>query len=102
MPSRNSKVLTAEKSKFTKPGAQTTFFTIDRLHLAAFDVVIAAIEHLAYLGDFLQVPGHRVFHEIIGGAPALRCQFVRAGFSFRLEMHVHPASGGSPAGSVKP
>lgn len=42
-------------------------FTVERLHAAALEVVVAAVERFAYLGQLLQISGHCVFDEIIRG-----------------------------------
>jgi hypothetical protein len=45
---------------------------IDGLHPAAFQVVITAVEHLARLGQFFEVPGHGILDQLVGSAAGFR------------------------------
>jgi len=42
------------------------YFVLNWRHASAFDVVVAAVEHLADFGNLLKVSRHRIFHEIVG------------------------------------
>jgi len=65
-------VLTAAKA-FKK------FLAIDRLHPAAFQVVIAAVEHFAGAGQFVEITGHGVLNQLFGGTSRFRYPAVEPG-----------------------
>src|ERR1039458_4981370 len=67
--------------------------TIDGLHPAAFQVVIAAVEHLPRLEHFVKVPRHCVLNQVVSPASALRGQVFE--FLFRLagEVYFHGLQG---------
>jgi len=53
------------------PESSKGFFPLNRLHTTAFQIITAAIKHFPRLGEFLQVSGHGVLDEVIGGAACL-------------------------------
>jgi hypothetical protein len=44
--------------------------SVQGFHAAAFEVVIAAIQHRAHTGQFVQIACHRVLDQVAGLAPA--------------------------------
>ncbi|MDE3177288.1 MAG: hypothetical protein KGM15_14390, partial [Pseudomonadota bacterium] len=64
-------------------------FPINRTHATALDVIIAAIEPIARFRYFREIPGQRVFHEIVGRATAPGGEFGKAQFRVWSEMHFH-------------
>ena len=74
------------------PEAGEGFFTIDRFHPAALEVIVAVVERFASLGELLQISGHCVFDEIVGGTASHGGQFLQAGFGFWPEVYFHKAS----------
>ncbi len=42
------------------PQAVKSFFAVNGLNTAALDLIVAAIQHLAYLDKLCEVSGHRV------------------------------------------
>jgi hypothetical protein len=49
---------------------------INRFDATAFDIVVAAIQHIPHFSDFSEISSHGVFYEIIGWAAALNSQLV--------------------------
>src|SRR5438046_2084144 len=90
-----------EEIVFAPPKRLKESLAVNRLYLAALNVVVAGIERTTHLGHLFQISGHGVFHQIIGGTAALHGQVVKAGFSLRLKMHFHAASVRFLAGPVK-
>jgi hypothetical protein len=93
---------TAGAAVFTlAPETGEGFFTIERLYAPALEVVVAAVERFAYLGQLLQISGHGVFDEVVGGAPGLGGELLQPRFGFWPEVYFHMASLESGAGCVK-
>jgi hypothetical protein len=38
---------------------------VDAFDPPAFEIIVAAVEHLTYLGDFLEVASQRVFDQVV-------------------------------------
>jgi hypothetical protein len=74
------------------PEAGEGFFAIDRFHAATLEVVVAAVEHFAGLGELLQISGYCVFDKIVGGAASLGGQFLQPRFGLWPEVYFHKAS----------
>ena len=64
-------------------------FAVDGLNAASLNVIVAAIQQVAYFGQFRKVTRHGVLDEIVWGTTGGRCEFLEAGFGFRLEVHKH-------------
>ncbi len=62
--------------------AVKSFFAVDGLNTAALDLIVAAIQHLAYLDKLCEVSGHRVLDEVIRRAAARRGKLLKPGFGF--------------------
>jgi hypothetical protein len=58
------------------------FFAVNRLHATALKVVVAAVQHFATLGEFLQVSGQCVLDEVVGGAAGFGGELLQAGTRF--------------------
>ena len=66
------------------------FFTIDWLHLAAFQVVIAAVEHFARLRKLIEVSLYDALHKLAdGSASALRRKVLELLFRLGCEVYFH-------------
>jgi hypothetical protein len=83
------------------PEAGEGFFTIDRFHAPAFEVVVAAVEGFAYLGQLLQISRHGIFDEIIRGTASFGSQLLQTRFGFWPEIYLHKTSLESGASRVK-
>ena len=77
------------------------FFTIEGFHAPALEFVVAAVERFVYLGQLLQISGHRVFDEIVGGTASLCSQLLQSRFGFWPEVYFHMGSLERSAGPVK-
>jgi len=64
-------------------------FPVNRLHSAAFEIIVTAIQHFTDLGQFQEIPGHCVFNQVAGWTPALAGEFLKAGFGFRPKVYFH-------------
>jgi hypothetical protein len=78
-----------------------SLLSIHSSHSTFNHVVITLIEHLAGLGNFLEIAHHRVLHEIIGTAPTFSSQGVEFGFGFRFQAYLHGRSLGIRRTGVK-
>jgi hypothetical protein len=83
------------------PEAGEGFFPVDRFHVAALEVIVTAVERFAYLGQLLQISGHRVFDEVVGGTAGFGSQLLQSGLGFWPEIYFHIASLESGASCVK-
>ena len=72
------------------------FFAVDGLHPTALDVVIAAVEHFTYLAQFIEVAGHSVLNQLVGGTAGFSHPVIDFRLKLRiLKMHVHNARVGA-------
>jgi len=55
----------------------------------AFQVVVAAVEHLGRLGELGNVTSHRIRKKVVGGASGFVDQLVNGGLQVRGEMYFH-------------
>jgi RHS repeat-associated protein len=62
---------------------------VDGLNAATLYVIVAAIQHVAHLGQLCEVSGHRVFDELIRRTASRRGKLLETRFGFRLEVHYH-------------
>src|SRR5882724_1682016 len=65
------------------------FLTVDGLHLAAFQFVIAAVKHAPSLHQFVEISGQCILQQLVGPASALRCEVVELFFNVWGEMYFH-------------
>ena len=63
------------------------FFAVNRLHPAAFEVLIAAVERLPNLEYFVKISRHGVLNEVVRSTSALRGEIFE--FPFRLGGQVY-------------
>src|SRR5438067_7619604 len=63
--------------------------TVDRLELAALEVVVPAVEDLAELGDLVQVADQRVFNQVVCVATSLLGKLVELGLRLWCEVDLH-------------
>jgi hypothetical protein len=61
-------------------------------YAAAFNIIIAAVKHVAGFRHFCKISDHRVFNQIGGGPAGLGYQFVQARFDARLKPYLHRPS----------
>jgi len=70
------------------------FIAGDRLHPAAFQVVIAAVEHRARLGKLIEVAFDHILDQFVGGlASALRGEVLELLFGLGGEVDFHEFQG---------
>src|SRR5215471_7029339 len=74
---RSFRQMFIEQFVFTAAEALKELFAVDGLHLAAFQVVIPAVEHFARLRKLLQIAKHGVLNQLTRGAAGFRCQPVK-------------------------
>src|SRR5260370_33133195 len=78
LPGENySRSFAAAAAGFALPAqSDERVFAVQRLDSAAFNVVIAAVEHLASLAQFRKISSHGVFYQFILGASGVCRQLV--------------------------
>ena len=73
------------------PVAETSesIFTINQLHLAALDLVVARIRHFTGPGQFIQVTSYGIFDEPGAARPSSRaiCSSLACRVGFKLHFH---------------
>jgi hypothetical protein len=57
-----------EQFVLAAPKAVEEFLAVNRLHLSAFQVVVAAVERFAVSGKLIEVSFYDILHELVGGA----------------------------------
>lgn len=77
------------------------FFSIERFHALALEVVVAAVKRFAYLSQFFQVSGHCVFDEVVRSTASFGGQLLQSGFGLRPEVYFHMVSLERSGGCVK-
>src|SRR5208337_5446879 len=56
---------------------------------AAFQVIIAAVEHFARLCEFVEVSGNDIFYQFTGGTSGFGCELIELGLQVGGEMYFH-------------
>jgi hypothetical protein len=65
------------------------FLTVDRLHLAALQVIVSAIELLAHSRELVKVSGNNILNQFIRWPPGFGCQLVELGLQIVVKVHFH-------------
>jgi hypothetical protein len=71
------------------PQALKERFPVDGFGLAAFEVVVAAVQHPAHLGQLVKVTGHGILNQLIRGTAGFGRQLVELGFQLGFKMYFH-------------
>jgi hypothetical protein len=74
---------------FTFAKALEKCLAINRLDLAAFQIVIAAVEHFACLRKLGHIPGQCIFEQLVGRTSSFDDQLVNLGLQLGGEMYFH-------------
>lgn len=63
--------------------------TIKRLYPASLQCLVSGVQHFACLSEFKEIPGHRVFNEVVRSAACSRREIVNPRFGFGTKSHFH-------------
>lgn len=65
------------------------FLTINGFHQAAFQFIIAAVEHFPRLHQFVEISGQHILQKLVGPTSALRREVVELLLNIRGEVYFH-------------
>jgi hypothetical protein len=74
---------------FPLPKVLEELLTVDGFHLACFQVIVAAVEHFARLGKFIEISGNDILHQFAKGASGFGCQPVELRLELRGKVYFH-------------